>query len=174
MLVQSCKARASCPSANGDHALTQSLLCSFGNPRWMRFPNKSKRHKVTQSPHPKVVNLQDGGATMTTTSSKVGFSLSPLFAWRLGSNFIFWCVFLGIIQYVDQVVAQHKLRQFFFEFLLLLYIHQSCLQLQPNIRKVTLSSPSLWAWFHPPIPSFTGICKVRKFCYQYEMLKLSI
>jgi hypothetical protein len=31
------------------------------------------------------------------------------------------------------------------------------------IRKVTLSSPCLWASFHPPILSFSGIRKVRTF-----------
>jgi hypothetical protein len=43
------------------------------------------------------------------------------------------------------------------------------------IHKVTLSSPCLWACFHSPIHSFSGICKVRNFIKsQYEMLKLSI
>ncbi len=33
------------------------------------------------------------------------------------------------------------------------------------ISKVTLSSPCPWACFRPPIPSFSGIRKVRKFYY---------
>jgi len=39
------------------------------------------------------------------------------------------------------------------------------------IRKVTLSSPCLWACFHPPFPYFSGILKVMKFLlnHQYEM-----
>jgi len=29
--------------------------------------------------------------------------------------------------------------------------------------KVTLSSPCLWTSFHPPIPSLSEVCQLRKF-----------
>jgi hypothetical protein len=35
--------------------------------------------------------------------------------------------------------------------------------------QVTLSSPCLWASFHPPIPSFNGICKVKTFLLNLSM-----
>jgi hypothetical protein len=41
------------------------------------------------------------------------------------------------------------------------------------IHKVTLSSPSLWAAFHPLLPSCSGICKVKKFIHMqhnYELM----
>jgi hypothetical protein len=37
------------------------------------------------------------------------------------------------------------------------------------ICKLTPSSPCLWASFHPPIPSFSGICKVKPFLLNLSM-----
>jgi hypothetical protein len=44
------------------------------------------------------------------------------------------------------------------------------------MSKVTLSSPCLWASFHPFIPSFSGIHKEKTFLLksQYEMPKRSM
>jgi hypothetical protein len=34
---------------------------------------------------------------------------------------------------------------------------------------LSVKSPSLWACFHPAIPSFSGICKVRKFLLNLQI-----
>jgi len=33
-----------------------------------------------------------------------------------------------------------------------------------KVSEFSAKSPCLWACFSPPIPSFSGLCKVRKFC----------
>jgi hypothetical protein len=33
-----------------------------------------------------------------------------------------------------------------------------------KVLELSAKSPCLWACFSPPVPSFSGLCKLRKFC----------